>query len=64
MTAFAGDFESRISQLSLWVELCYTKKISFSLKISGFDSGFSDTRQHYLNCMEKLALLDESEDRA
>lgn len=61
MSSFAGSFEDRVSQMSLWVSICHERNISFSLKIGSFETELSDTRQHYWACMEKIALLTEVE---
>jgi uncharacterized protein (DUF58 family) len=61
MTASLGDFEERISQMALWVDLCHEQNETFSIKIKNFQTDYFASPNHYKNCMEKLALLTETD---
>lgn len=61
MTSAALPFEDRLSQMSLWVDLCHNKKEIYAVKLAGFQSEFASTLQHYRACLEKLALVTAEE---
>ncbi len=52
-----GNFEERISQMALWVDLCYQKNEIYSLKIKNYQTDYFASLNHYKTCLEKLALL-------
>ena len=61
MTASLPDFEDRISQMALWVDLCHQRNEMFSLRIKNFQTDYFASPSHYKTCMEKLALLSAKE---
>ena len=58
---FLITFEEKISQLTLWIDICEKKKDFYSLRIKSFKTEFGRDTEHYRHCLEKLALLKESE---
>lgn len=61
MTAFITDFEDRISQLALWIDLCQKRQDLYSLRIKQTQTEFSNHPTHFKVCMERLALLSPDE---
>lgn len=61
MTSGLADFEERISQMALWVHLCHEQNETFSIKIKNFQTDYFASPNHYKSCMEKLALLKETD---
>jgi uncharacterized protein (DUF58 family) len=61
MTSSIPDFEARISQLAYWIDLCHEQNELFSLKIKNFQTEYFASPSHYKSCMEKLALLTETD---
>lgn len=57
----SGPFEDRLSQLALWVDLCYKKNEIFSLKLLEWQTDYSGGITHYKNCLDKLALISPNE---
>ncbi len=57
LTNNLSNFEDRVSQLALWVDLCHKNNEFYSLKIKNDQSEYSNRPIHYKTCMEKLALL-------
>ncbi len=57
MTNSNLNFEDRISQLALWIDLYHKKNEPYSLKINNDQTEYSSLSSHYKKCMEKLALL-------
>ncbi|MGZ3691910.1 MAG: DUF58 domain-containing protein [Pseudobdellovibrio sp.] len=51
------NFEQRVSQMALWVDLCYQKNETYSLKIKNYQSEYFASLNHYKASLEKLALL-------
>lgn len=60
-TADLIDFEKRISQMALWVDMCYQKNEIYSLKLNQFQTEYYSSLNHYKSCLERLALLTEAE---
>ena len=60
-TDFLQNFEEKISQLALWIDICEKKNDLYSLRIKAFQTEFDQNMPHYHRCLEKLALLQESE---
>lgn len=56
-TSSLGDFETRLSQMSLWISQAHSLGLFYSLKILGFQTEMSHGLSHFRKCMEKLALL-------
>lgn len=57
-TASVGDFEARLSQMSLWVSQAHDLGVFYSIQLGGFQSETSHGAGHFRKCMERLALLD------
>ena len=57
MTNSSTDFEDKLSQMALWVDLCQSRNDLYSLKINEIQTGYLNYPGHYKDCMEKLALL-------
>lgn len=56
------DFEEKVSQLALWVDLAERQGSEYNLILGNWKSGQSRGPAHWATCMEKLALLQESGD--
>ena len=56
-TAFLNDFEEKVSQLALWIDMACKQNLKFSLKINSEVTVSAQSRDHYLLCLRKLALL-------
>ncbi|MFN7905050.1 MAG: DUF58 domain-containing protein [Pseudobdellovibrionaceae bacterium] len=54
-TEYLMDSESRISQLTLWIDECHKKNIEFSLKLPHQFFKKSSQSGHYFNCLKELA---------
>lgn len=59
MTQSLNHFEDKISQLSLWIEICEKNQIEYRLLMPSFKTNFGLGETHYHQCMEYLALLEE-----
>ena len=57
MTSMISNFEDRVSQLALWIDLSHKNNELYNLKINQDQTGYSSHINHYKSCMEKLALL-------
>ena len=57
MTSKIQDFESRLSQLALWIEIAESKGYFYSLNLPEMSCPISRGRHHYLNCLKSLALF-------
>lgn len=57
MTESLSNFEDRISQMALWIDLCQKRQDLYSVRIHGLQTDFSCHPNHYQNCMERFALL-------
>ncbi len=57
MTNQILDFEDKISQLALWIDISHKKSEHYSLKINQDQTNYECNDSHYKKCMEKLALL-------
>lgn len=55
------DFESRLSQLCLWLSKAEELGFSYSLLLGEFHSGESQGTDHLRRCLETLALLNEKD---
>ena len=53
------NFEDKISQLALWIELCEKNRIEYRLLLPLYKTAFGLGDTHYRQCMEHLALLEE-----
>ena len=60
-TSFLNNFEDKISQLALWIDVCEKNNQLYSLRIKSFQSAFGRNTSHYRLCLDKLALLQEAE---
>ncbi len=58
-TCSLSDFESRLSQLSLWLSRAEELGFSYSFRFGEFDSGESQGADHLRRCLEVLALSEE-----
>lgn len=56
-TKHIANFEDRISQLALWLELCEKGGNNYSLRIVKREEPLGKGRAHYRNCMRLLAEL-------
>lgn len=56
-----SSFEDRLNQLALWIDMCETQGISYSLELGFFQFPLDKGPQHYLHCLKKLAQLSESD---
>lgn len=61
MTDPSQSFESRVSQMALWVDLCHQQNENYSLRIEKQQIDYGTGLVHYKACLEKLALLDASD---
>lgn len=57
MTSQIANFEDKISQLALWVDISTKNHELYSLKINQYQTDYGCDGNHYKSCMEKLALL-------
>lgn len=64
MTENISDFEDRVSQMALWVDLCHRQNESYSLRIENQQIDYGTGLFHYKNCLEKLALLKPTDVQA
>ncbi len=55
------DFENKVSQLALWVDLAERQGSEYTLVLGSWNSGKGRGPTHWTVCMEKLALLQESQ---
>lgn len=56
-TKHLTNFEARISQLALWIDLCERQNASYSLKIGSTQLKLNRGLNHYRECMQYLAEL-------
>ena len=56
-TRHLPQFEDRISQLALWIDLCEKQKSTYSLDIGNISFPMNQGQNHYRNCMKFLAEL-------
>ena len=56
-----NDFEQRISQMALWVQVCHDSHSSYSLKLKKTQTPFANGLNHYKQCLHELALLQLSD---
>ena len=59
MTKDLGAIEDKISQLSLWIEICERNQIEYRLILPTYKTSFSLGDTHYHQCLQHLALLEE-----
>lgn len=55
------DFESKVSQLALWVDLAYRRELHYSLTIGSHKIAIGSGKEHFLNCQTLLATIEESD---
>lgn len=60
MTKDLQNIEDKISQLALWIELCEMNQIEYRLILPHYKSVFGLGDTHYRQCMNYLALLEET----
>jgi len=60
-TSHLRDFESRVSQLALWVDMAEAQGGRYGVALPGFPPVLDSGNQHYQRIMQKLALLEPSQ---
>lgn len=55
------NYEERISQLALWVDLAYKRRLRYSLNIGTRKVPVGSGKDHYLYCQTMLATLKEND---
>ncbi len=60
-TKHLANFEDRISQLCLWIDLAQKNGLSYSLKIASFHTPARADRDHFIQCLTKLSALSEKD---
>lgn len=58
-TLFIANYEDRISQLALWLDLCESQGFHYSLAIPRIASGSGKGLIHYRHCLKILAEMPE-----
>lgn len=58
-TQFINDYESRISQLALWIDICESQNFQYSLQIDRKKTAVDKGLQHYRQCLKILAEMPE-----
>lgn len=61
MTSHLNGTEERLSQLSLWVDLCEKSGFEYKLLLPNDQTSFSRGDGHYKECMTMLALFNSQE---
>lgn len=59
-TQFLIPFESRISQLALWIDIAEKKNLNYQLILPHWKSDLSHGSKHWSHCLEALATMDSS----
>ncbi len=60
-TAHLRDFESRVSQLALWIDLAEKNNHKYSLRVGRFSSPLRQGMDHWGECLAFLAQVQEEE---
>lgn len=58
MTSHLGDPEARLSQMSLWTDLCEKSGFEYRLILPNGNTGFDRGEGHFKKCMSMLALYN------
>lgn len=61
-TSHLKDFESRVSQLTLWIDEAEKTGSPYSVKINAHQTLFESGKSHYLKCLEFLALMNPGDE--
>ena len=61
-TSHLKDFESRVSQLTLWIDEAEKSGSPYSVKINAHQTLFERGKSHYLNCLEFLAQMNPGDE--
>jgi len=56
-TGHLKNLEARISQMTVWMEICHQRRGKFQLELPGWKSPLSRGDGHYREILEKLSLL-------
>lgn len=57
-TKLEGDLETRLSQLSLWVQQAHSHNRTFSLRLGARIIPFGSTASHAVRCLEELGVYE------